>query len=263
MKANYKNWVPKGMIWALAAASVLTLALFLIVGVSGIPVHGTCRIVLGILFGAAFIVCLKYTFWSIHAFRVFSYDGKRKMSRQIIEGTAKYITLPDGGIGLDVGCGSGALTIACAKRNPKGKMIGIDRWGKEYASFNLPLCQNNASAEGAANAAFQKGDAAKLDFPDGFFDAVTSNYVYHNITGADKQKLLMETLRVLKKGGTFAIHDLMSPRRYGNMQAFVQSLLDQGYEHAELIDTTNGMFMTQKEAKQMMLQGSALLVGRK
>ena len=49
----------------------------------------------------------------------------------------------------------------------------------------------------------------KLDFPDESFDAVASNYVYHNITGEDKQELLLETLRVLKKGGTFAIHDLM------------------------------------------------------
>ncbi len=55
-------------------------------------------------------------------------------------------------------------------------------------------------------------------FPRRSFDAVTSNYVYHNITGKDKQALLLETLRVLKKGGTFAIHDLMSPRRYGDMQ---------------------------------------------
>ena len=54
------------------------------------------------------------------------------------------------------------------------------------------------------------------------FDAVTSNYVYHNITGADKQALLLETLRILKKGGTFAIHDLMSPGRYGDMQAKAQ-----------------------------------------
>ena len=59
----------------------------------------------------------------------------------------------------------------------------------------------------------------------------------------NKQELLLETLRVLKKGGTFAIHDLMSPGRYGDMQAFVQKLRDMGYERVELIDTTTGKFM--------------------
>ena len=86
---------------------------------------------------------------------------------------------------------------------------------------------------------------------------------YHNITGKDKQQLLLETLRVLKKGGIFAIHDLMSPGRYGDMQAFVQKLRDMGYERVELIDTTDGSFMTPKEAKRLMLRGSTLLVGRK
>ena len=40
------------------------------------------------------------------------------MSKQIIEGIAEHVKLPEGGVGLDVGCGSGALTIACAKRSP-------------------------------------------------------------------------------------------------------------------------------------------------
>ena len=113
------------------------------------------------------------------------------------------------------------------------------------------------------NASFRRGNAVKLDFPDESFDVVTSNYVYHNITGADKQALLLETLRVLKKGGTFAIHDLMSPRRYGDMQAFVQKLRDMGYERVELIDTTDGSFMTPKEAGRLMLRGSRLLLGIK
>ena len=198
-----------------------------------------------------------------HAYRSFSYEGERKISKRIIDGTAEQITLPDGGVGLDIGCGSGALTIACAKRNPQGKMVGIDRWGKEYASFSLPLCEKNAAAAGVKNASFRRGNAVKLDFPDESFDAVTSNYVYHNITGADKQALLLETLRVLKKGGTFAIHDLMSPGRYGDMQAFVQKLSDMGYERVELMDTTDGSFMTPKEAKRLMLRGSTLLLGRK
>ena len=263
MKPDYKNWIPKGMLFSLIAGTVLSLALLLVFGVFGIGVSGKLRIVLGVVFGIAFVVCAKFTQWCVYAYRSFSYDGERKLSKQIIDGTAEHITLPDGGVGLDIGCGSGALTIACAKRNPQGKMVGIDRWGKEYASFSLPLCEKNAAAEGVKNASFRCGNAVKLDFPDESFDAVTSNYVYHNIAGKDKQALLLETLRVLKKGGMFAIHDLMSPGRYGDMQAFVQKLRDMGYERVELMDTTDGSFMTPKEAKRLMLRGSTLLVGRK
>ena len=141
MKPDYKNWIPKGMLVSLIAGTALSLALLLVFGVFGVCVSGKLRVVLGVVFGIAFVVCAKYTQWCVYAYRSFSYDGERKLSKQIIEGTAHYVTLPEGGIGLDVGCGSGALTIACAKRNPKGKMIGIDRWGKEYASFSLPLCE--------------------------------------------------------------------------------------------------------------------------
>ena len=92
---------------------------------------------------------------------------------------------------------------------------------------------------------------------------MTSNYVYHNIAGVNKQELLRETLRVLKKGGTFAIHDIMSKARYGDMQQFIYELYNDGYEVVELIDTTDGMFMTKGEAKILGLSGSSLLVGKK
>ena len=171
--------------------------------------------------------------------------------------------MPDGGKGLDVGCGSGALTIACAKRNPSAEMIGIDRWGKEYASFSKELCESNSKAEGVSNTSFEKGDALRLPYEDETFDAVTSNYVYHNIPSRDRQKILLETLRTLKKGGTFAIHDIMSKSRYGDMQEFVNELYNNGYEVAELINTTDGRFMTKGEATILGLSGSSLLVGKK
>ena len=47
------------------------------------------------------------------------------------------------------------------------------------------------------------------------------------------------------------------------MQAFVNKLRAMGYEKVELIDTTNGMFMSLWEAAWMALSGSALLVGKK
>ena len=180
-----------------------------------------------------------------------------------IEGVAEYVKLPDGGKGLDVGCGSGALAVAVAKRSPKASFVGIDRWGKEYASFNLPLCERNAKAEKVKNVTFRRGDATALDFPDESFDAVVSNYVYHNIPTNDRQAVLLETLRVLKKGGTFALHDIFSKAKYGDMRSFVKKLRSMGYEKVELIDTADGMFMTKKEAAWMALSGSALLVGRK
>ena len=125
------------------------------------------------------------------------------------------------------------------------------------------MCENNAKAEGVSNTSFRRGDATKLSFADETFDAVMSNYVYHNILSNDRQAILLETLRTLKKGGTFAIHDIFSKSRYGDMQAFVKKLKDMGYEKVELIDTTNGKFMSKSESVWMELSGSALLVGRK
>ncbi len=195
--------------------------------------------------------------------RAFSYNGSRQMSKQIIDGVSAYVKIPDEGKGLDVGCGSGALTIACAKKNPNAQMVGIDRWGKEYASFSKTLCESNAEAEGAANVSFGQGDATKLGFEDETFDAVTSNYVYHNIPSRDRQAILLETLRTLKKGGTFAIHDIMSKSKYGDIQSFAKKLKDMGYEDVRLVDTTNGMFMSKFEATWMGLSGSTILMGKK
>ena len=99
MKPDYKNWIPKGMIFSLIAGTALSLALLLVFGV----------------FGIAFVICTMCTEWCVYAYRSFSYDGERKLSRQIIDGTASHITLPEGGVGLDIGCGSDAL-------NADGKM---------------------------------------------------------------------------------------------------------------------------------------------
>lgn len=254
MKPNYKNWMPKGMIWSFAAGTAAALALTLIVGVNWL------KILLLILT----FVLAGVTIWTVLMYRAFSYEGKRQMSRQIIDGIAEYVKLPEGGRCLDVGCGSGALANAVAKRNPQGTVTGIDRWGAEYASFSKNLCEDNAKAEGVAERTdFAQGNALKLDFPDGTFDAVTSNYVYHNIPSCDRQEILMETLRVLKKGGSFAIHDIFSKNKYGEMQSFVKKLKGLGYERAELIPTDNGKFMSPWEAKWMGLSGSALLVGKK
>ena len=162
MKPDYKNWMPKGMVFGFLAATGVALLMSLVFGMAGFI--GKILLVIGI-----FLAII--TIWMFLMYRAFSYNGSRQMSKQIIEGVSSYVKIPDGGKGLDVGCGSGALTIACAKKNPNAQMVGIDRWGKEYASFSKTLCESNAKAEGTVNVTFDQGDATKLDtLEDNCFD---------------------------------------------------------------------------------------------
>lgn len=263
MKTDYKNWVPFHFLVATMAGTFLALLLFVLFGFSGWLAHGTARLICAILFGLIAFALLLFTIWLAVLYHAFNYNGKQSLSGFVIKGISEYVSLPPNGLGLDVGCGSGALTIACAKRNPQGTMMGIDRWGKDYGAFSQTLCEQNAKAEGVDNVVFQKGDAVHLDFEDETFDVVTSNYVYHNVRGVSKQHLVLETLRVLKKGGAFVIHDLMSRVRYGDMAVFAEQLRAQGYECVQLIHTADGLFITKKRARLLGLSGSMLLVGKK
>ncbi|MDQ0274907.1 ubiquinone/menaquinone biosynthesis C-methylase UbiE [Peptoniphilus koenoeneniae] len=264
IKADYKNWVPESLLKKLIFASLAAFILFIAFGISDLVFTGRARLICGIIFGYATLKLTFFAIWMRVLHRAFDFNGKRKLAKVIIEGTADYVKIPDGGLGLDVGCGSGALTIACAKKNPKATMVGCDIWKGSYKrEFSKALCENNAKLEEIENVRFEEGNAVNLPFEDQSFDAVTSNYVYHNISGQNKQKLLLETFRVLKKGGVFVIHDLMSKSRYGDMNKFIEKLKKDGYEDVQLIDTTGGLFMDHKESLLLGLHGSTLLIGRK
>lgn len=139
----------------------------------------------------------------------------------------------------------------------------MDYWGVMYI-YSKSVCEQNAASEGVGGrCTFVHGDANKLDFPDERFDAVISNYVYHNIMGADKQALLLESLRVLKKGGVFLLRDNMKPQLYGDMNAFVEKLRAMGFAEVRYVDTTDAIFGSKRRAGMMMLGESAMIVGRK
>lgn len=164
---------------------------------------------------------------------------------------------------LEVGCGSGALAVRAALTWPEAKITGLDYWGAMY-NYSKALCEKNAASEGVGKqCGFVHGDANKLDFPDGSFDAVISNYVYHNIMGADKHALLLESLRVLKKGGVFVLHDNMKPQMYGDMNAFVEKLKSMCFAEVRYVETAEAIFGSKQCAAMMMLGDSAMIVGRK
>ncbi len=262
LKEKHQSWMPKWIVSIGTGFSLLFmgLLLFSILGKHVIK-DEVFRIALIVIASLGLGVFIFLTSASLTMRKKFAYQNKNGIARKIIDSLAEYANLAKGEKGLDVGCGSGSLVIACAKKNPEALFIGIDRWGKEY-EYSKQLCENNAKVNNVTNVIFQKGDATKLDFPSETFDLVMSNLVYHNIP-RNRQDLLLETLRTLKKGGTFVIHDIMNKLFYGDMTSFVNRLREMGYESVELIDTDKGKFVNKFLAGFIFLKGSKLLVGKK
>jgi SAM-dependent methyltransferase len=107
---------------------------------------------------------------------------------------------------LDVGCGSGSLSIAFAKYMGEGEVWGIDIWKRSDLSGNVPeRTMENIKIEGVENIVRLKtADAREIPFPDDYFDAVVAVYAIHNIH-SHADKAISEIFRVLKAGGIFVM----------------------------------------------------------
>ena len=267
-KTNYGSWMPENIIrktlWVTIILGILFIAfcgniIFLIRNESEISIlEVIALLVTFVLLIIAIIFYRRFKFMR----KTFDLDQDKSLSIEIVNFVANHMILDFEGKILDVGCGSGALSIAVAKKNPKSRIIGIDMWEGSYKEFSKEICDKNAKIENVDNVEFYKDSAVKLGFPDESFDGLVSNYVYHNIFG-DKQRYILESLRVVKKGGKFAIHDLFSKFHYGNLEELKKKLDALGLEKYEFIDTAKGKPIDVKMAKLTMLKGSKLLVGIK
>ena len=221
-KPQYSNWVSKWIPLSGCIATVLltagSVAAFELAG------HTTWGCLA--LIGLAIIFCV-FTIYMLAARGVLSYEGGGIQSK-VLDGVLAYLdVLHWNGKGkmLDIGCGSGALSIKAAKKFPKAEITGMDYWGTGW-DYSKKLCEDNAKAESITQIEFRQGDAAKLDFADGVFDVAVSNFVFHEVRSQpDKLALVREALRVVRPGGYFVFEDVFFSRsHYGDIQKFVQAL---------------------------------------
>jgi ubiquinone/menaquinone biosynthesis C-methylase UbiE len=105
---------------------------------------------------------------------------------------------------LDVGCGTGGVTIPAKLRvGDKGSAAGIDP-----APEMIAVAQKKA-AHAKLDIDFRVGVIESLPYPDASFDVVTSSLMMHHLPKDLQVKGLAEIRRVLKPGGRLLIADMI------------------------------------------------------
>lgn len=120
-----------------------------------------------------------------------------KRWRRIVVEKLRPLLTPEAHV-LDVACGTGDLSIALFEKTGV-RVTGVD--------FCRPMLDRAARKE--RRIAFVEGDALKLPFADGAFDAVTIAFGIRNLSSVENG--LVELRRVLKPSGWVAILEFSRP----------------------------------------------------
>jgi SAM-dependent methyltransferase len=114
-------------------------------------------------------------------------------------------SLPAGAVAVDLGAGSGQVTIPLA--SSCSRILAIDVCGPL-----LGRLATKAVAQGIGNIQSLTHPIETLDLPPASLDLVVSNYALHHLRDVDKQRLLERSYRWLRPGGRLVIGDMMFGR---------------------------------------------------
>jgi len=117
-----------------------------------------------------------------------------RWSREIAPLLVRFAKVRDGDTILDVGSGTGALTVAAADVAPSSRIVGIDP-AEPYVAFARARLPRDRIR-------FEVGDAQQLRFADRSFDRSLSLLVLNFIP--DRSRALDEMIRVTRRGGLVA-----------------------------------------------------------
>jgi len=107
---------------------------------------------------------------------------------------------------LEVGCGTGTLTLAAKRQaGPSGKVFGID-----IIPGMIELCQRKA-AQANLDVTFQLGSIDDIPFSANQFDVVMCSFMIFHMSEMVRRKGIIEIYRVLRPQGRLLVLDLALP----------------------------------------------------
>ncbi|AUY53433.1 methyltransferase domain-containing protein [Streptomyces sp. CB01881] len=130
------------------------------------------------------------------------FGGRR---RQVFTRLARLSGARPGDRALDVGCGTGYLTLCVADAvTPAGSVLGID------PSPDV-LTHARRRADRRPHCTFADGIAENLPGPDGGYDVVVSSLMIHHLPEHVRARSVAEMHRVLRPGGRLLLADFRPP----------------------------------------------------
>ena len=123
---------------------------------------------------------------------------------------------------LDLGCGTGTLTLMLKRAVPTARVTGFDG-DQEVLTIAI-----RKAARASLSIDWDHGLAARLPYTAGSFDVVLCSLVVHHLVSEDKLRAFREVRRVLQPAGRFHILDFGPPLGFvSRVQAMIVSRLEE------------------------------------
>lgn len=134
---------------------------------------------------------------------------------------------------LDLGCGTGTLSLMIKRTQPKAHVEGIDA-----DPYVLHIARQKSEHAGL-ELNFQEGMAFAVPYPDESFNRVLSSLLLHHLLRPDKLRTLREAFRILRQDGELHVADWVMPRGTTSKVGFLLVRMLDGFENTR--DNAHGL----------------------
>src|ERR1700689_2976832 len=121
---------------------------------------------------------------------------RSRLLAQIVEGVPTAV--------LEIGCGTGSLTVGIARALPGASVVGLDP--------DPDVLARAQAKDPKGWIDWQRGTALELPMPERSFDRVVASLLLHHLTTPEKRAALAEARRVLRPGGRLHVADWGAPQ---------------------------------------------------